>query len=186
MVDINKLQPGDILAVRDGKSFVARGITYYMIKYCKKYNIPYKKIYHHNARVVDIWGENYICEANAKGVQTQKPLVAYTQKDWDTRIDLFRPIIPYTETEKKNISKLSVNFSNIQTRYDFLNLFYNIIYIKTGKWIGPKGKKAEYRMYCSELIATVEDYIRPLTFEEPFATNPMMVVTNSTLTLINT
>ena len=186
MDKIKVLQVGDILGVRDGKSFVARGISYYMRKFCKKHNILYKKIYHHNARVVDIWGELFICEANAKGVQTQKPLEAYSQKDWDNRIDIFRPIIPYTEAEKRNISKLSVNYSNKQTRYDFLNQIYHIIYIKTGKWIGPKGKKAEYRMYCSELIATVEDYIRQITFKENFDTNKMMVVNNNKLTLIKT
>ena len=45
---------GDILGVHSGKSFIARGITSEMKHFCKKFNIPYKKIYHHNARVVDL------------------------------------------------------------------------------------------------------------------------------------
>jgi len=178
MANIANLEIGDILGVHSGKSFIARGITSEMKHFCKKFNIPYKKIYHHNARVVDLWGKIWICEANKPGVQTLRPLEAYGKEDWENRIDIFKPIIPYTEKQKRLISEYSVNFSNKQTRYDFFNFVFHMIYNRTGVWVGPKGKRAENRMHCSELVATVENYIDPLAFDNPAGANPMVVVTN--------
>ncbi len=69
--------------------------------------------------------------------------------------------------------------------YDHKNGKYvdvNDLLIKDGKvikqWKGPKGAKAEKRLYCTEAVATWANDVRPNTFENQFANNPLDIDLN--------
>ena len=178
------MKPGDVILVRDGTSFISRGITLFMKVYKRKRNITLAKTYSHAGTIIDLWGTNYIAEANAKGYQIQKVTEAYSEKDWLNRIDIITPIVPYSEQEWKDISKYAVEYSIKINRYDFLNFIFQLWLIYTGKWIGPRGKKAENRFYCSEVVANLANKIRSGTFESPESTNPVDVAINPTYKFI--
>ncbi len=166
---------GDILCVRDGKSFIAKCIQYYMRIYKKKLGYDAIPNYHHSAIVVDIWGRLNVAEAVGKGFKIHPIEEAYP--NWN-RVDIITPNKPLSDIEKKEISRIAEHYSLKITRYDYFNFLFQIWLIKTGKWIGPRGKKAENRFYCSEAVATIYNKIRPNTFELPAATNPVDVAIN--------
>jgi hypothetical protein len=176
---MKNVKAGDILCVKPGHGFVSKGIGWWMKLYKKKNFIKISEVYSHNARIVDIWGELYVCEANAKGIQTQPLSVAYTEKEWENRINVLVPEIPYNEEELRLINKLSVNYSLVVTRYDYFNFIFHLIQIITGWWIGPTGAKAEKKLYCSEFVAHVENLVRPDTFRNDSSVNPIDVAINS-------
>jgi hypothetical protein len=64
------------------------------------------------------------------------------------------------------------------TRYDFLGLWYQIVYILTGKWKGNSFEKASERMYCTEAVATWYNEVRPNTFFMPWLVNPLDIELN--------
>lgn len=169
------IKVGDIACIRDGTSIVARGIRHYMKKYKKKLNINNIPNYHHNGIIVDVWGRLNIAEAVGKGFKIHPLDEAYGSFE---RIDIITPNKPLTEQEQRDISKKAEFYSLRITRYDYFNFIFQIWLIKTGKWIGPKGQKAENRFYCSEAVATIYNYIRPGTFKLPAATNPIDVAIN--------
>lgn len=172
------LDVGDVLLVYDGSSFVAKGIQFFMRKYRRKKKIITLKNYHHSANVIEIWGYLHIAEAIGKGYAVNKPLKAYSLNSWKTRVHILTPIKPYKESEKRELSEAATGYSLKLTRYDYFNFLFQIWLIMTGKWIGPKGKKAENRFYCSEATATLANIIRPGTFKLPAATNPIDVAIN--------
>lgn len=175
------MKAGDIILVHSGKSILAKGITYYMRRYLEKMNIdtegmPY--VPHHAGTIVDVWGELHVAEAVGRGYVVQPLLKAYSEKEWDERVEVRTPRIAYTKQQQEQISKLAVRYSLSGVPYDVFNFVFQIIYIKTGKWIGPKGKKAENKFYCSEVTATLAETIQPGTFKNPAATNPVDIYLN--------
>lgn len=179
------IEVGDILCVRDGHSIVAQGIQFYMKRYKKKNHLdPDIPLYHHSALVIEVWGKLYVAEALSKGWTIQPIDEAYSQKAWAERIEIIRPEISLTSFEKEMLCKLAVQTSFKVTRYDYFNFLFQIWLIETGKWIGPVGKKAENRFYCSEGVATIYNYIRPGTFKNPAATNPLDIALNTNFAFI--
>jgi hypothetical protein len=180
--------PGDIILVGSG-SFLSKQIKAYMKAYNKK--LGYPKIgdyYSHAAMIVDMWGRLYVAEALKDGI-TLAPLDdTYLNKlQTDTvNIRVLTPKKAYSKTEQEEVSKIAAAFALTPTRYDFLNLWYQIKMIqettKTDengeKWIGPKGNRAEKRLYCTEAVATWANRVRPDTFKAPWATNPVDVELN--------
>ena len=180
------IETGDVLMIKDGKSLIAKGIMYFMRLYKKRKNITnIPENYHHVARVIDLWGMPHIAEANQPGFQIQKPNDAYSDYDWLHRIDIYRPIKPYTEEEKRLLSKQAVYYSTKVNRYDFMNFIYQVKLILTGIWSGPTGDKATKRFYCSEAAATLENDIRPNSFKLPAAVNPVDVVASGLYYKVN-
>lgn len=178
-INIIPIKVGDILCVRNGKSFIARAITYFMKIYKRKRGISKDfPNYHHSAIVIDVWGVMYIAESVSKGFKIHKFDEAYSEKSWKERIDIITPVTPYTEIEAEMLCKIAVTYSFNITRYDFFNFIWQILLILFGRWMGPKGKKAENRLYCSEAVATIINYVRPDTFRNPSATNPIDVATS--------
>lgn len=169
---------GDIICVRDGKSFVARGIQWFLRIYKRKKNIEAVPNYHHNGIIVEVWGRLFVAEAAERGFKLAPLSEAYDEYSWLNRIDIITPNMPYTEEEKKKICEKATFYNMKITRYDFLNFLFQIYLILFGKWIGPKGQKAENRFYCSEAVATITNYTRPGTFPNPAATNPVDVAIN--------
>jgi len=178
MAYISTLQVGDIILVRDGRSLIARGITWWMKIYKREKGINLPATYHHAGTVIMDEGVLKIAEAEAKGYQIRPLNKAYNGKDWNNRIDVIRPDVPYNDQDKRWLSEKAKDYNQEITRYDFLNFIFQIVLIKTGRWIGPVGKRAENRLYCSEAAATIANYVRPGTFINPAATNPMDIATN--------
>ena len=174
----NNLKPGDIILVKDGKSFIAKAIMLSLKIYKRKHGITIKDNFHHAGTIVDLWGVLHVAEANQPGYQIQKLDVAYSEKDWKNRIVAYTPVIPYTPEEQKEINKLAVGYSTPVNRYDFLNFYFQLKLIFSGKWEGTTGPKAEKRFYCSEAVATIANKVRPDTFENPAATNPVDIAIN--------
>lgn len=175
------MKAGDIILVHSGKSILARGITYYMKLYLKSLGYDpseFAYIPHHAGTIIDVWGELHVAEAVGRGYVVQPLLKAYTPDEWDTRVEVIEPVIPYTKDQQEQISKLAIKYSLSGVPYDYFNFLFQIALIKTGKWLGPKGKKAENRFYCSEIAATLAEKIQPGTFSNPAATNPVDILLN--------
>jgi hypothetical protein len=112
-----------------------------------------KSKYNHVAIYVEVWGEPFIIDAQAKGVNA----ISYEQwlKKYKYRYTVYRHNLADTECFKKDISIRA--FSKIGfTGYDVLSLvWYQPRYIFTGKWKGKRNEDAIKRMYCSEYVAWV-------------------------------
>ena len=174
-INSSEIQVGDIGLV-DSYSLLARMIKFFMKVYCKLLRLPVRKFYNHAFLVVDIWGTMYVAEALGKGI-TVTPWESTWYKG-SSRVKILRPKKELGEQEKKDLSRIAVTYALQPTRYDFLNFILQIILILTGKWIGPKGKKARKRLYCSEAAATWINEVRPGTFKAPEATNPLDIDLN--------
>ena len=141
---------GDIILVRGG-SWLAKAIQFFMNVYRKRKKLPKRVLYNHVAIVVsDGWGMTYVAEANAKGIEMkispQEYLATHTCKVMTWRK-------PLTKAEQTKFSKTASKYMHDPTRYDFLNFFYQIYYIMTGKWKGKTGDAADDVLYCSEFAA---------------------------------
>jgi hypothetical protein len=176
--------PGDIILV-GSNSFLSKGIQFFMKAYNKKLGLPEKKEYYsHAALVINVWGQLYVAEALADGIN-----VAPLDKTYANTLKHIKVLTPkkaYSNTEKEDISKIASAYALTPTRYDFLNFLYQIDMIKEttkkdgpdAEWDGPTGSKAEHRIYCSELVATCANKVRPDTFKLPAATNPLDIELN--------
>lgn len=173
------MEPGDVIMVKDGKSIIAKGIMLFMDIYKKKLGLDIPERYHHAGRIISLWGVLYVAEANAKGFQVQKLFDAYTVQEWKNRVDVYKPVRPYTKKEVEIICKKCIEYSTKQTRYDFANFWFQIKLVLKGAWYGPTGLKAKDRFYCSEAVATVENDVRPGSFEEPASVNPIDIVASN-------
>jgi hypothetical protein len=172
------MKAGDIILVHSGKSFISRSIAFFMRKYQQQVGVTAKYDYHHCGTIIDVWGKLHIAEANVKGYQIQTLDEAYTVEQYEENIEVKTPLVPYTQDEQDAISRLAVHYSMDITRYQVSNFLLWIIKMKTNLWIGRKGKKAEQRLYCSEAVATLANYVRPGTFDHPEMINPIDVDIN--------
>lgn len=175
------IQPGDIILVHSGSSFIARGITLFMKRYIRKHNYTCKP-YHHAATVIQDGERIMIAEANQDGYEIHTPSEAYSNYDWQNRIDVFRPVIGYTGYEKQLISNHAKKYSFEVTRYDFMNFIWWVYYFITGLWIG----KNNDRLYCSEAAAELANRVRIGTFVNPQRTNPVDIAVNGNYRLLTT
>lgn len=174
----DKLQAGDII-VYHGNSLLSKSIQKFMKIYRKKLGLPYKniKIYNHTATIIDVWHKLYVVEALGKGITIRPFSVAYGNKLKDCE---FRtPTIPYTDFEKKFISKRGMELTFSPTRYDVFNFFYQIYKVLTtkpnapGKWLGPKRTDAKGRLYCSETSGYLANLTRSGTCPKWWESNPV-------------
>lgn len=121
---MKKLVPGDIILVRDGHSFVSRGIMFFMRIYKRKKGINLKANYHHAGTIVQSWGVLKVAEAVGKGFKVHRLEEAYSEKEWNERIDVITPDIEYTSEEQQLVSKTAEEYSLKINRYDFMNFLF--------------------------------------------------------------
>ena len=57
--------------------------------------------------------------------------------------------------------------------YEYINFVRHLIDIFFGKWKGPKGKKAEKRVYCIEYAAMGINEVIPGSIKKPWRINPI-------------
>ena len=163
-------QVGDLFLVK-GNNFVSKAIQFWMKIYRKLRN---KKVYdttilNHAGTVINLWGTLVIAEAVAKGIEAHVSVDLYLAKK---KVIVRRFKRQLSSKEKKLTSKTAVGFMTIPHRYDFLTFIYQMYLISTGKWIGPKGKKATKRLYCSEFSAILMDIVRDTFKGETWDKNP--------------
>lgn len=146
------VQVGDIILVRGG-SWLAKSIQFFMNMYRKRKGLPKRVIYNHVAVAVsDGWGRKYIAEAGARGIEMKTSVRDYLSSR-ECKVMTWRKQL--SADEKMIFSKEASNYMFDPTRYDFLNFFFQIYYIFTGKWAGKKGDKANDVLYCSEFAAVL-------------------------------
>lgn len=172
--------PGDIGLV-DGKGFIAKSIKFFMNIGRKSRGLPRRRLYNHAFMVIDVWGITHVAEALVKGI-TVRPLIKSPYVNNGAikeNVKILTPRKKYTEMEKKKVSKIAELYALNPTRYDFMNFWYQArMIISGGKWRGPTGKKATRRLYCTEAVATWANVVRPNTFKNPAATNPLDIDLN--------
>lgn len=160
---------GDVILVHGG-SWLAKQIQHWMNKYRIKKGLEPRVLWNHVAVIIDLWGQQYIAEAQAKGVQIIPDVDKYLKNNTCKVKTWVKPL----NTQEKNLfSKTAVEYALIPHRYDFLNFFYQMYYITTGKWIGPKDIKANKRVYCSEFAAIVMDKVRNAFNGKTYDKNPL-------------
>ena len=109
--------------------------------------------YNHAALVVSNWNKPFINEVIGIGITSHSFGTRLKGKD----IRIIRPNNPPTEKEIANRANEKIGI----TKYDFIGLIYQAIYLTTGKWLGKNYEKAGERMYCFEYVAWVYDTIFP-------------------------
>lgn len=134
-----ELEPGDIL------SCTSNGWLGKMIQLITKSRIS------HSALVIDIWGELYIIDSQKDGTNPRK--LDDWMKRYSYKFQVHRPIDG--KFNIKNIQKRALSKSG-KTPYDFKSLlWFQPIYVLTGKWVGHTHEFAEENMYCSEYVSWV-------------------------------
>lgn len=181
---LDSIKEGDIILVQ-GNNFMARGILFFMDRYRKKLGLDKRVLFNHAATIINYKGQKYVAEANEKGIEINPFVKRYSYRL--NKIKIITPKKPYSSSEKNKISDVAIQDAFNPTRYDFLNIFYQIkmifsTKIKDGKvikkWKGPRGTKAEERLYCTEAVATWANDVRPNTFDNQFANNPLDIDLN--------
>jgi len=165
-----KPQVGDLFLVK-GKNFIAKAIQFWMKIYRKLRN---KEVYdttilNHAGTVINLWGTLVVAEAVATGIEARVPVDIYLQKK---KVIVRRFKRQLTPKEKKLTSQTAIGFMTIPHRYDFLTFIFSMYMIVTGKWIGPKGKKSQKRLYCSEFSALLMDIVRNTFHGKTWDKNP--------------
>lgn len=178
----DKFTVGDILLTR-GNYWISKVIRYFMEKYRKNLGLKPMEVYSHAAMVIDMWGVLYVTEALQGGI-TITPLEEaygkYSLKD----LKLKTPRKSYSKSERECMSKIASKNAFRPTRYDFLALLWQIKRVNHAKntvdpnWSGSTEDKATRRLYCTEACAYWSNQVRPNTFKEPWATNPLDVDIN--------
>ncbi len=181
---MSNYKAGDIILYR-GDRFLSKAIRFFMERYRRKLKLPKRKLFNHAAMIIEVWDKLYVAEANKDGIEVNPFEKAYGRKL--KKIKVISPKKAYTKFEKKQISKIASTYAFNPTRYDFFNFLFQIKMVMstsvkddtvTKKWSGPKGKKAENRLYCTEAVATWANKVRPNTFSEPWTVNPLDVDLN--------
>jgi len=162
------VQIGDVGLV-SARSFLALAIKFFMNVYRKLLKHPNRPVYNHVFMVVDMWDKVFIAEALAKGISVRpwKESKYYGS----SKTKLLRLKEEFNDLEKEEISKIAVSYALKPTRYDIFMFPFQIILTISGLWLGPKGKRAQRRLYCSEAVAFWINQIKPSFFEKPEATN---------------
>ena len=151
-----KLIEGDVILVHS-KKWLARQIQKWMNLYRIRKGLPTRKLFNHVAVVVDLYGSLHVVESIETGVNVKPDAKAYVDRQ-DCKVLTW--VNPLSAREGSVFSKTAINYALTPHRYDFLNFWYQIRYIITGKWRGPVGENSTKRVYCSELAAIVMDKTR--------------------------
>lgn len=107
----------------------------------------------HTAVVVECWGNIYIADAQNNGVNP-KDFDSWMQK-YKYKFTVSRPQF---EFDAKELSKKAFSVSGV-TKYDKWSLlFYQPLYLLTGKWRGKKNEAADDKLYCSEFVAWLYEF----------------------------
>jgi hypothetical protein len=124
------------------------------IFHCRSYGVigrlirkATKSEYNHSAVFIEIWGQGYIMDSQAKGTN----LIPFEEweKKWGYEYIVHRD--PFLEDRKSFALRAMSKSGN--TGYDFGSLILRQpIKLITGKW-HQKPEKKEERMYCSEFVA---------------------------------
>lgn len=182
MFEQYQLDVGDIGLYR-APTLLGKAIRDWMNAYRIALKLPKRTLYNHVFMIVNKEGEIWVAEAKDKGVQV-KPFEE-TYSDKMNRVKILTPNIPYTDKEKEKLSpKVIEEYSLEPHHYNFSNFIHQtrmilgLLIFNTKVWGGLKGKKAEKRLYCSEAVATWANKIRPNTFKEPWAINPLDIDLN--------
>lgn len=132
-----------------------------MLTYKKEYwrNVCRKKsnktfMASHTARIIrDGYGNISVVEATI-----MKGIVPQSLFKWSIDYDDIDVVITRKEYNllEKNIAHDYIKKVWGSTGYDFAGLFYQLYYIAIGKWIGPKGRRAQSRQYCSEFDNNID------------------------------
>lgn len=177
----SNLRPGDII-LSHSNTWLSLGIRRFLNIYRKKLGLPVRTLFSHAAGIIEVWGELYVVEAVAEGVVIRK-----FEDQYENKLNRCKVITPrklYSKMEAINYCKLAQELTFKSTEYDYANFIYQIDMILRTKhsmdedWKGPTNKKASDRLYCSELVATIANRVRPNTFSKPWATNPLDVDLN--------
>lgn len=108
-----------------------------------------KSDFNHSVIFLDINGTLCVAEAQSKGIH----IIEFHQwlKEYKYTFEVSRPLNKKVDSKKftqRVLSKTQV------TKYDLgALLFSQPWYQAIGKWFGPRGKKAQKKMYCSEFVA---------------------------------
>lgn len=139
-MDLNKheLQNGDVLHCTS-QGFIAKAIRLFT-----------RSRVNHTALVIEIWNELFIIDSQANGTNL-RPIKEWNKKyNYSYVID--RPNRFAVAQREKAVSVIGT------TPYDFKSLlWYQPVYILTGRWRGKRHDEAIERLYCSEYIAWVFD-----------------------------
>lgn len=171
----NGLVPGDIGLI-EGGTWVSKGILFFMNLYRKTKKLKTRKLYTHAFAIVKVFDKLFIAEMSENGAVVKPFVEAYGNKI--DRIKFLSPNKPYTNKEKEMFSETAISYSFDATRYDFIGLWDQMVYVTTGKWKGKTGDKAEKRMYCTEAVATWANKVRPNTFKNQHSVNPLDIDLN--------
>jgi hypothetical protein len=161
-VDLTFIKPGYVLLYRSEK-LLSRLIRFFQ-----------KSPYHHAGLVIELWGEIFVAESDSHGLTVNR--IKDSIKGYTNIV-----LQPKFEYDPIKINKFVVPILG-KHKYDSMSLlFYQLVYLITGKWIGRKDEHASKRLYCSEFVAYVFYNLNNI-FEDWYKTNPRMIFENPNFT----
>lgn len=145
-MNINDIQDGDTLLVRNEKSFLSRTICKVMTKWGKRNGYPVTPMYSHAARFVWIADTLYVFGSVDNGYQ---PWEFNKHYDWnESDFAVMRRINPLTDEEKKQTTRFVLHLDTVSISYQYWNFiqWLMLVYLH----IDTFGKDSEKFMYCYE------------------------------------
>lgn len=109
-----------------------------------------KSKFSHSAVFIEIWGQPYIMDSQAKGTN----LIPFDEwsKKWNYTYEVHRSLLLSDENLRREFAIRAMSRSG-NTGYDFVSLLIRQpIYLLTGKWRERESSKGK-RMYCSEFVS---------------------------------
>lgn len=135
-IEIKSLRTGDILLYRSNH-LLGKLIRFFT-----------RSTVNHAGIVVELWGELFVAESEAKGFVLNRVADSIRGRDILVRRHLI----------SVNTRSFAILIAGMvgKHRYDYFSLlFFQVVYAVTGKWIGKEDKHASKRLYCSEAVAYI-------------------------------
>jgi len=164
---------GLIGSVHSG-SFLSRAIQLFMKIWNKRNGYPIKNVDSHSFMVLGFDGMKglQVIESNEWGPEINDwHLTGYGRHK---NVTLMEPVEPWTREELEKMAIRGREFTDPVCHYDVFNFLHqmHMICSPEKEWKGPRGKLAEKRVYCSELVAYLLNSSGREFFPEPWAVNP--------------
>ena len=171
------LQVGDI-GLYHGHNLVARGIQYFMCKYCNKYYKDSPPMIYNHAFIIleDEHKIKRIADMNYKW--TIRSVHDYNDIQWTNDILILRPKVPYTHGEQNAMNILGKDYKILTKYYQLVSWVQLAVYITFGVYIGFKGWISHVRLFCSEAVGLITNWARKGTFKDTYKLMPMDIYYN--------
>ena len=176
ILTLSQFKAGDIVLLA-GTNIYERILQWFMklARRRKGLSVPKGLVANHAGILINVNGRLCMGEVLNTVKTYPFPEAYYNYRE---RMKVLSPKKPYSVKEKEKLSRYVIDDSKLAYKYDVFGLLFQVKYILSGKWVGPVGERADKRLYCTEAVAKWVNKVRPNTFTQQEAVNPLDIELN--------